>query len=164
MYGNGRRRISCRLRVSPRTRTKTTRSRGSIRARCCAGERSPPARGLRAPAIATSSRRSATTSSPGSAPAPCEQAGAASTVDKTFHKHSNADRESDHDEGSDCHFKLHARASRNNARHRKSLLRYSWLKIGLGCDRTAARAAGDAVRGNRTDIATPDTFHAEPVL
>src|ERR1700687_486462 len=74
MCGNGRPRISCRLRASPQIPTKIIRSRGSIRARCCAEEASPPARGSRDPATEISSRPSATRSSPGFVPARCEGA------------------------------------------------------------------------------------------
>src|SRR5271166_1012825 len=75
MCGNGRPRISCRLPALLRTPTRITRCRGSIRARCCAAEASPPVRGSRDPATETSSRPSATTSSPGFVPARCEHAG-----------------------------------------------------------------------------------------
>src|SRR5260370_13377009 len=74
MCGNGRPRISCRLRASQRIRTKTIRSPGSTRARCCAEEASPPVRGSHGPVTGTSSRPSATMSSPGFVPARCETA------------------------------------------------------------------------------------------
>src|SRR5260370_26302507 len=74
MCGNGRPWISCRLRASQRIRTKTIRSPGSTRARCCAEEASPPVRGSHGPVTGTSSRPSATMSSPGFVPARCETA------------------------------------------------------------------------------------------
>ena len=49
-------------------------------ARCCAAEAGPPARASRARATATSSRRSAMTSSPDSAPARCEPPAPLSSV------------------------------------------------------------------------------------
>ena len=67
--GNGRRLIFCRFPAFPPTLTRIIRSRGSAPARCCAADRGRPARVWRGPAIATSSRPSATTSLPGSAPA-----------------------------------------------------------------------------------------------
>src|SRR5688572_2394179 len=69
MSGNGRRRTSCPSRGSPPIPTRTTRSRGSAAARCCAAAAGRPAPVSHGRATAISSRPTATTCSPVFGPA-----------------------------------------------------------------------------------------------